>query len=201
MLSHLGAVVAAGFLLSGLRPAAAETIQYNIFGNCNGTCANAGLSRGNIVFGTLALERDSIVIGGTFDETDLVSFSVTFGANTISTANAAGASLVGIWGNDLTTIAALDLRASTTITPNSGLGLLLMLGASIVSTSASCGDAACDALGWANAATLSGVTVRETSRPSPVPLPPALLLALAGPGALAFAALRHRRPTRGDGAR
>ncbi len=191
------AVVAAGLALFAQQPAAAASINYSIFANCNASCANAGMSRGSIVFGTLTLERDSIVIGGTFDETSLQDFSVTFGSSTITKAGSAGTSLVGVWGNDLTTVAALDLRAATAVAPGAGLGLVLMLGAGIVSTSANCGSAACDAVGWTNAATLSGLTLREAPGPgpgpAPVPLPPALAFAAAGAGALAFAARRKAR--------
>lgn len=176
-------------------PAGEAPITYNIRGNCLGTCASAGVSTGSLALGRITINRDRIVIGGTFDETDLGSFSLTFGTNTISNTNAVGASLTGVWGNDLDTIAALDLRTSTAVAPGTGLGLQLMLGGSIISTSASCPTAACDTLSFGSLATLTGVTLRATPgpiEPSPVPLPPALGLALAGCGSLAL--FRRRRP-------
>lgn len=192
MRNWVAAVLAATAAAVGA-PAAAETITYNIFGQCDGSCGNVGLSRGNLLFGSLVIDRPTITIGGTFDETSLVNFSVTYGSNTITRAGSVGASLVGVWGDDLTTIASLDLRAATALAPSAGLGLVLMLGGSIVSTTANCATAACDSLGWTNAATFSNVRLSEVPGPAPVPLPPALGLALAGAGALAAARGIRRR--------
>lgn len=119
-------------------PAGAAPISYSILGSCDGTCANVGLTRGINAIGRMTIDRDTIVLGGSFDQSDLVSYSLSFGSNTISNANAVGASLTGVWGNDLDTIAVLDLRASTAVAPGTGLGLVLMLGGSIISTNASC---------------------------------------------------------------
>ena len=78
------------------------------------------------------------MLGGPIQTSNLVSYSLTFGSNTISNTNAVGASLIGVWANDLDTIAAVDLRASTAVGPSTGLGLVLMLGGAIISTSANC---------------------------------------------------------------
>jgi hypothetical protein len=181
------AALACAFLAA---PAGAAPNTYSILGSCNGTCANVGLSRGINAIGRLTINRDTIVLGGTFDQTDLVSYSLSFGSSTISNANAVGASLTGVWGSDLDTIAALDLRASTALAPSTGLGLVLMLGGSIISTDATCPTAACQTVSFNSLATLSGVTVTALPGPlppAPVPLPPALGLALAGLGCLALA--------------
>ncbi|MBP7000075.1 hypothetical protein [Amaricoccus sp.] len=173
--------------------AAAETITYNVTGACDGSCANVGLVRGDLLFGTVTINRPTIVIGGTFDETNLVNFSITFGSTNFTRASAAGASLLGVWGDDLDTIAALDLRAATAVAPGTGVGMALMLGGSIVSTTASCATAACDSLGWTSAASMSNVRLTAVPGPAPVPLPPALGLAVAGVSALAAARGARRR--------
>ena len=137
------------------------------------------------------------MLGGTFDETSLQSFSLRFNNNTISNLNAVGTSLSGVWGDDFDTIAALDLRTSTSLAPNAGLGLELMLGASIFSTAANCATAACDAVTMSNPATMTSVALRVVPGPgpAPVPPPPALLLSLAGVAGLGLVrrrALRRR---------
>jgi hypothetical protein len=194
MRSLSAAVLAAGLAAWSAAPAAAANLTYEITGNCFGTCANAGLSQGALIFGTLTVARDTFIVGGTFDETDLVDFSVTYGVGrTISRATSVGASLVGVWSNDLDTIAAIDLRAATALAPNAGVGIVLMLGSSILSTNAACATAACDAVSWTNAATLNNVALRATPGAAPVPVPPALALALGGCAALGLAARGGRR--------
>ena len=171
----------------------AANLSYAVEGDCFGTCANAGLSLGALVFGTLTVERTTFVPGGMFDESDLVDFSITFGSGqTISRTNSVGASLVGVWSNDLDTIAAIDLRAATALAPNTGIGLVLMLGSSILSTNAACGTVACDAVNWTSAATLNNVTLRATPGPGPVPVPVPPALALALGGLVAFGMVRSR---------
>jgi len=175
-------------------PAGAAPINYNIFGDCEANCASVGLQRGFTAFGKLTIDRDPFVLGGAIEQSNLVSYSLTFGSNTISNTNAVGTSLLGVWSNDIDTIAALDLRAATAIGPASGLGLALMVGAAIISTSASCPTASCDAVNFNSFATLSGVTLTAEPGPlppAPIPLPPALGLALAGVAALGLA--RRRR--------
>lgn len=192
MRKMMAAALAGAFWAVGSQ-AGAVNLTYDIFANCNGTCANAGLSQGALIFGTLTLERDSIVIGGTFDETNLVDFSLTYApGRTITPATSVGASLVGVWANDFDTVAALDLRASTALAPNTGVGLVLMLGSSILSTAANCPTAACDVVNWTSAATLNQVSLRSLGAPAPVPLSPAFAFAVVGAGAL-FVASRRRR--------
>ena len=94
-----------------------------------------------------------------------------------------------MWANDLDTIAAVDLRASDRGRAIDRIGMVLMLGAAIISNSASCPTASCDAVTFNTAATLSNVTFTAEPGPlppAPIPLPPALGLALAGMGALAL---------------
>jgi len=186
------AVLGCAFLAA---PSNAATINYNIFGSCDANCASVGLQRGFTAFGRLTIDRtEPLVLGGPIQTSNLTSYSLTFGSNTISNTNAVGASLVGVWANDLDTIAALDLRAATAVGPSTGLGMVLMLGGAIISTNASCTTASCDAVNFNSAATLSGVTFTAEPGPlppAPVPLPPALGLALAGIGALAL--VRRRR--------
>lgn len=188
-------VLAAGLVLALGWAAPSGAVTYSINGSCNGTCGNIGLERGDLVLGRLTINRPTIVIGGTFDESNLASFSVSFGSNTISNTNTVGVSLVGVWGSDLTTIAALDLRTSTAVSPGTGLGLQLMLGGSILSTAANCPTASCDVLSWTSAATVSPLTLQEVPGPV-IPLPPALPLLAGGMGCLAlvkFAAGRRSR--------
>lgn len=195
-------LLAVGFavLVYGLwaaAPAGAAPINYNIFGSCDANCASVGLQRGFTAFGRVTIDRDPIVLGGPIQTSNLVSYSLTFGSNTISNTNAVGASLVGVWANDLDTIAAVDLRASTAVGPSTGLGLVLMLGGAIISTSANCPTTSCDAVNFNTAATLSGVTFTAEPGPlppAPIPLPPALGLALAGVGCLAL--VRRRASAR-----
>ena len=187
------AALACAFLAA---PSSAAPINYNIFGSCDANCASVGLQRGFTAFGRLTIDRaEPLVLGGPIETANLGSYSFTFGSNTISNTTAVGASLVGVWANDLDTIAAVDLRAATAVGPSTGLGLVLMLGGAIISTSASCPTAACDAVSFNSAATLSGVTFTAEPGPlppAPVPLPPALGLALAGIGALALVRRRRR---------
>jgi hypothetical protein len=190
----------AGFASLAAAPQAeAVNISYTIQADCFGSCANAGLQQGALIFGTLTVARDTFVVGGTFDTSDLVDFSITYGiGQTISRATSVGASLVGVWSNDLDTIAALDLRAATALAPATGVGIVFMLGGSILSTNANCATAACDAVSWTSAATLNNVTLRAApgAGPAPVPAPPALALVLGGLAALGLVGRgRRRRPT------
>jgi hypothetical protein len=188
------AALACAFLAA---PASAAPINYNIFGSCNANCASVGLQRGFTAFGTLTIDREPLVLGGPIQTSNLTSYSFTFGSNTISSSNDVGASLVGVWANDLDTIAAIDLRASTAVGPASGLGLVLMLGGAIISTNASCPTAACDAVSFNSSATLSNLTITALGAsplpPAPIPLPPALGLVLAGTGALGLVRRVRRR--------
>jgi hypothetical protein len=194
LLAACAAALACAFVAA---PSSAAPISYNILGDCDANCASVGLQRGNNAFGRLTIDRDPVVLGGPIVQSNLVSYSLTFGSNTISNTNAVGSALIGVWGNDLDTIAALDLRAATAVGPAAGLGLVLMLGGAIISTSASCPTAACDTVSFNTSATLSNVTVTALGAtplpPAPVPLPPALGLALAGIGILALARRRRGR--------
>ncbi len=165
---------------------AAEAATYVMSATCISTCSEAGLSDGDVMRGRVTLDTSAFSPNGFFADASLRDFSVSFGATTISSANALGAHIDGQWGSTRRDIVQFDMIAGTTLFPTVGSTFLLSSVSGLVSTNGWCDDANCDAIGGSNAG-LGPVAI------APIPVPPGLLLAATGVIGLAIAARRRQR--------
>ena len=180
---RFGTLVAAAAAIATLGVGAARAATYSMSATCLSSCSDAGLAVGDMLTGRLTIDSSTFAPNGTFGDTALQSFNISFGATVISSDDVVAAHLNGQWGATRRDVPLYDLVGGTTVQPTIGATFLLSGTSGFVSNNGSCDDANCSSI-VGNTATLGPVAL------APIPLPlPGLLLA---GGLMALAALGYR---------
>lgn len=160
-----------------------EAATYSMSATCISACSNADLSAGDKLTGRLTLDGSTFTPNGSFGDTALQRFSISFGETTVRSDDVAAVHLNGQWGATRRDVPLYAMVGGTTVLPTLGVTFLLSGTSGFVSTRGSCIDANCDAIAG-NTATLGPVVL------APIPLPwPALML---GSGLVMLAAVARR---------
>ena len=143
---RFGTLVAAAASIATLGAGAAGAATYSMSATCLSSCSDAGLAVGDMLTGRLRSDSSTFAPNGTFGDTALQSFNISFGATVISSDDVVAAHLNGQWGATRRDVPLYDLVGGTTVQPTIGATFLLSGTSGFVSNNGSCDDANCSSI-------------------------------------------------------